>query len=1009
MEGEKPQGEGEDFVSVGGDDSGEESEGAVERRRVQRFSTRRTTGGNMREIHRLITEMGPDVCLNDTEGLAEEIWEEAQTLSPGDAEGFFNTVPSAGLVGPSGLAFMIRSIPKKEYNRDTLVYVMREFLRLRILDYEIAWGFDHSLPFYYRDGTRITEKTFGGADTTPITYFLRQQWHLNDNAYNRLLEEVTLGDDFSAQAFRGAYENFPIKNLTDEPYMFPWSDRGLDDLVTQLAQEVGPVDMTLVPFGKGASTKMGAKYPEWYMDGFGIDFRKLSKPKAEPKKAEPKTESTPKKGATVGTLGKGRTGGSGRPDVQVEKPTREAKPKEMAVRGSGRDPSPPGGSSSDESDLSPEGHRKKQYSKGGDFSKFGEVSFRDDEAPLYSYKKEDRGGVDKFVEKFKAKSEASGLSTEKAALASIYLGGVKEIVDGGLGSRGRSVKVVKEPKREASSTRLKDFDINLNGTNLDEILGSVFKEVVFRSDVERQSVAKDLLQIVLFSDGASRTAKAVALEEYSKLNTGALLQQTMDMATGASKMGMTSVLLDTNPGKLKEIDPPVFGKENSVHGNIIKNLLSSVGGKRLSIPPKDGSKPIIHALSTIAGAITVNGLSANAAFVLMLNVSAGTLYDYVYAEQTSSNESGNPASGFRELWKYMQQIGHTEVNASSYEDSIQRLVLAKPKNLNETLFKLETFIKKMFEDHPNPADRKTLIREKSLSYLRYWVNVHYPEYFTVIDSVYEDAFKCNETAKRNAAIQGVEHVSDFQPVRYMIQIILNQIHRRNGMFNGLPMALKTKVASAAITEVSEDEVVESAAADIKQVSKPAQKKQGGNYNGKVMSSQVRQIQVPAGAHAAPVGAAADPRGYNNNLKGEQQDKVPHCRLCNKKNHATNQCFTYNEKPGGKVCDRCGGRHTSECRMKVFNNNPRGEGYRGYQNQGYQNRGNGGYQGNLNQGSQSRGNGGGYRGGYSQGRSQGQRSNNQQYQKPNNSGNGNQMQMGQGIGSTGRQAVPAGSQ
>lgn len=239
MEGENPKREGEEeYASISGEEAGEEPEKAAEKRAKQ-FATRRTTGGNIREIHRLITEMGLDVCLNDAEGLAQEIWDEAQALSPKEAEDFYNTVPSAGLVGPSGIAFMIRCIPKNEFKKDVMVYVVREFLRLRILDYEIAWGFDHTLPFYYRDGTRITEKTFGGAGTAPTTYFLRQQWHLNDNAYNRLLEEVTLGEDFSAQMFRSGYENFPIKDLKDEPYMFPWSDRGLDDLVTQLAQKLG--------------------------------------------------------------------------------------------------------------------------------------------------------------------------------------------------------------------------------------------------------------------------------------------------------------------------------------------------------------------------------------------------------------------------------------------------------------------------------------------------------------------------------------------------------------------------------------------------------------------------------------------------------------------------------------------------------------------------------------------------------------------------------------------------
>jgi hypothetical protein len=991
-------------------DPAEAAERAADEERAQRFRDRRNLGRNVAEINALIIEWGIDTCLNETGLRAGNIWGDAEMDSPNATHPFYSTVPQAASVGPSGLSYMIDSIPDAEYDRDVLVYVCKEFLRLRLLDYEMAWGFDNSLPFYYRDGTRISWKTFGGRDTTPEKYFLRHQWHLNDNAYNRLVEEVQgfvdRGEVFSAVRFRELNENFPVKDVGLGNDLFPWSDRAFDDLLGLRRGEILPeVDATTIPFGRGASTRDGARYPDWYLPDFFINLNRLppATQQSTPRREDPRPTGGSSSTAPSAPPRESRGPKSSREGYKTSKPrdpprdpwsgttrSRSVGPKKVtgvSVGVSAGAPGAPGGSSPSSSSSSvsassgeeSEDYKKRQYAKGGDFQQFGDTSMRESKGPVHTYRREKGGGLEKLYKKLKKHPGASKLTDEKLAEASFYLGGVQEILESGAGGRRRPSKVIKETKRDASGIRLKDFDVDYDGTTLEEILGDIFNRAVFRSDVERQNIAKDLLQMVLFSDRSSRVTKDVALEEYSKLNTGALLQQTMDMATGASKMGMTTVLVD-NPGKSKEVPYPVFGKEASVNSSICKNLMTAVGGKRLHVQAKEGSKPLLHALPTIASAITSHGLNAEAAFTVMLNLTDGPLYDYIYNQQNNSNFN-NVTSRFQHMWKSIQHMSQTHVNAAQYEDDLQRIILAKPgRDINETLLRIQTYVSNMFENHPNEADKRALIREKTLSYLRYWVETHFAGYFATIDSVYEDARKCNETAKLNAEIQGIPYESDFDPIDHMIKIILNTIYRRSGMFNGINFGNKTKSNTAMVKENAQR--VDIGAAESKPV-KPGKKKAppmkaGATEVTKLIENvsvlvgevrEARQIQNPGPAHNAPRGGYQNQRPNNG---GQGQDRPMLCKLCNRKNHQTLSCFTYNEKPGDKVCEKCGGRHVSPCKWKPS----------------MPNRG----------GFQPRGGFNGGRGGSSQGRSQGS--------KPAGRPDG-QMQMGQGIGSSGRQAAPAG--
>jgi hypothetical protein len=535
-------------------------------------------------------------------------------------------------------------------------------------------------------------------------------------------------------------------------------------------------------------------------------------------------------------------------------------------------------------------------------------------------------------------------------------------------SRGREKHLVKERRRDASSIRLTEFDVDYDATNLEDILGPIFAEAIFRSDVERQTIAKDILQMVLLSPHASAHTRVVAWNELGRINSGALFQQTVDMAGNMSKMGLTTALLDPEEKGGDRIEPPILGRESTVSASISKNLLAAIGGKRLLSMPKDGSKPVIHALPTIANAISNNNLNAEAAFTVMLNITCGVLYDYIYSAQ-HNNAFGNQTARFEHMWYHIQKISRVTVSNEYYEKELERLITMKPtKDISEILTRIQTTIQKMYENLPGAEERATMIKTKTIAYLFHWVQHHYDYSFSQIESVYEDERQADIRKKNNARIQGIPYESTFEPIDSLISVIISYLDKKKHMFQGVHIG-KSKVGAAQVRDPIKDNL-EKEKEHKKQVAKmhAAETKQNDSSNSlkeiqtsiSAMASQIQKLQMPNGAHNAAPGG--------KNMQGQRNagGQNRYCALCNLRTHDTDVCYTYSgQRPGVAHCTKCGGRHSSECRRPSFpQNRP--------QNGGGQNRsGNNGNNENSNKQSQSQG----------------------------------QMKMGEGIGNANRQPSP----
>jgi hypothetical protein len=975
---------------------------------------RRNLGRTLREIDDLVAKFGVDVCLFENTDAGRAIWEEAVTGFEAERnyEFFRQVIPQGPVIARSVLEFAVASISEDDLGHQQLYYIFQDFFRILIIDYEVAWGFNSRLRLRFRGLDRIKADNFGGRGMIEKEYFASHQWHLNDNTYNRMCEELRAigGDENMLRTLPDRFPHIPFKATWNrelqrcahsvEAYNFH-----------RLNKDLPPIGLpeidTFSIFKRYGRAR--ANHDWWYKGDVLRDIRAIGIGKDQ-KVAK---QSTPEKGGAsdkewppIGNPGshsgliKGYGGGPGKPLKSALKAGKGYGTTTENPRYPDGDPSSSSSSSAtsgSDSDRKkkkkgrqprddPEEYKKRQYARGANYGDLGDTSLREPGKPVYSYVSGPKEKEGEFADRIRDRSIAKGVADERAIEIGTFLEGVRDIVKEEMG-RSRTKEVTKERKRDASELRIGDYDVDYNGGSVEEILGRKFRTAAFRSDVERQMIAKDLLQLVMFSNEASVEAKRVAYEGLSKINTGAVLSQTMEMAASASRMGITTTLTTPEHDGVKEVPPPVFGTQVTVHSNVSKLLMGSIGGKKLYVRPKDGSKPVPHVLPTIANAITVNGLSAEAAFNIMLNITGGSLYDCIYSNQTNPDYD-NCEDRFRHVWSFIQTITQRSANTAHYEAELRKKVMAKPdlKSLNDTLLDIKVYSEKCFEGIASDEERRTLIKEKAKSSLFCWVDTHFPETYPTIEGVYEDERQGDERNKKHAAIQGIPYIGKFNAVDSLITIILNYINKRQSLYQGSGY-IRTGKAQAHLASASEMDK-DSVASE--KTTSGGKAKGGDPKDAKikelqqtlaVMTARVQKIENPGAAHAQ-----RQYQGGNGGFNGPLS-----CKLCNMEGHSTYRCRIYNERPGTIVCQNCGGKHVSPCKYK-----PR-LGPNAGPNSGDRNsfpRGGNNYQ----------------RGNYQKGNPQSEKNNKNANQGQSSQGQRpEKMQMGQGLANEGRQPGPTGTQ
>ena len=959
--------------------------------------------------------------------LAYKIWDKA-TGHAGVSEtvNFRHAIPNADSLVLAGIEFQLRECGTEYRAIDKiLMQICIEFIKLRIIDWELAYVFNRQLPLRYRNGILMDEvyanmmehvRKFGALSVIKEKLrFECNQFHLNDVTFNALSEYVN-GHNISISKYTAKFPRIPFMMPEDHGgRCYPFSRFNLFEHQSEFGV-VQPfvVDLRMDLFTEGMNEILKID---------GLDKKVPREPRVKPKKTSTPTRAYTSTGFVSGaglgsTLGVGNPGR--RPGGNPDPPRRGGggkdpwNPSSIGRRdGAGSsgpsNPNTPGGTdvdSDEDFEVRPTARQKKQYAKGINVGK-GNTSLRDPSIPLYSVKRSGPESRQEYRQRVHDETFAEVGDAPVAQMSATILSGMRDIMREYKGSDKSPVKL--ERKREASENRISDFDFNIRGTTFEEILGPIFGECVFTSDVQRQTLAKEIFQRVMFDPNVDPRTRDIALAGFSQYNPAAIHQTTMSMAKSQSRLGMTSVLLGEGRPFPGMISPPIFGGNKVATSSLTRNLLTTIGGKKLSQNPKEGSKPVLHALPAIKEAITSAELTAESAFTLLENVCTGTLYDYIRYNKTSENGE-TIVQRFEHVWEHVQTTGKVVMSPEYYERELNRLTAAKAgKDISETMTKIQNCVFKMYEDVEDAATRSTLIRQKVVSTFYKWVSKHFPHYYASIEMTYEDARQADVELRANAEIQGIKFISRFHPIDTFVKITLRYLSRQS------TIQLDHAGFGISSSRVHEDDSDESVAkAHQMKVKKPNKKepldKKAKQAQGRVKEEPLTKASVAEVVHQV-LNARMGPPGIqqagpahgvpNQPLVQGRRVEGATCALCNKQNHEYTSCFTYpHQVPGQRICGLCGGRHEGPCMAKP-RKPPSGRG-------GY---------------NAGRGRGGPQRGGHNRdyNQNQGQQGQGQQHLAlpyvPNQNHNrgpsqqsprpSNQMfQVGQGLGNQGRAAAPA---
>ena len=663
--------------------------------------------------------------------------------------------------------------------------------------------------------------------------------------------------------------------------------------------------------------------------------------------------------------------------------------------------------------------RKRQYAKKMDVT-VGDVSIRDSSRPRYTYRRSRGETKEEFRDRLIddcINAQADGDNPVNMLMITMA-SELRELVNE---RKNKTPEINKDRIRDASENRVIDFDYDNQGRDADEILGRRFANCAFNSDVERQAIAKDIFLRVVLEPNTRPATRAIAFAELGTYNPGAAMQSTLNMASGQSKTGMTSILLDDVTDGVGLIPPPIFGTCTVCHPNITKSLNSTIGNHKIYLHKKENSKPLLHALPAIREAITSANLNADAAFTLFENITGGALYDTIRNNKLKDDGSGKTAQEkFEHVWKHIQTLTSDAITPESADKELRRLVNMKPtKDIGETLTKIVNFIIRMYDNHKNPEVKRTLTQDKTVNTIYHWVQQHFPHYYSTIENTYEDAKRNDENQRRQAEIQGIKYVSDFDEVDTFVKVIINYLQKQSLILQSAHPVVpntggdkdhkdkKAHVSAGAVSGTPEKKPKEKKPVKVKAEKVEKEPPVTQAMLAKTVKEAVTQA-LAAKAQAEPnQNQVIQQAGNAHKVPGSQQGNSSRrtvgavCVLCNKPNHVAAQCFTYkNERPGHEICGVCGGRHVSECRTKMYkpgNGNAnaynRGGNRGGYQNMGNRNQNN--YQQGIPNNALI----------YQPEQKYYQGNNNNMSQPNSKPSNQNQFGVGQGLGNVGRQAAP----
>ena len=457
--------------------------------------------------------------------------------------------------------------------------------------------------------------------------------------------------------------------------------------------------------------------------------------------------------------------------------------------------------------------------------------------------------------------------------------------------------------------KMLSFDYNIKGEDIDEILGSRFKNTVFVTEVARQETMKAIFQRVLDDPRTPPRTKYLILDQFDQLDVPRMhAQLTHTSALKATKvMNKANEDLEFSP---ETINPPELGN-NFLTTTTVKNLfaISGLGPEDKFSISDPNSKPLKHYLLPLADIITTEGLSERGAYLLLCHVVKGVVLEQVKYAMTDEKIP------FKEFWIILQKIGNKTTSADSFMKELEKVLYNKPEQIEDALMKIKNLRVKIHMNEKNESFRKQLIETNTIRDFFTLLERHFIGKAPFILMTYKQKINENEMEQLT---NGLFDVSSQKPNKvYILMEIICSVLSDNGYMGSYVPSFPAKTEKAKISAVDTVKGNNKKEQPFNRKQKRAQVEALGD----ALLDQGRNVRNNYPSNNYPPRQDRPQWQSNQNVQNPTERTL--CRLCGFNNHVKEDCAIYPNDPGtGQQCSTCPGFHSGPCTKPFRPNDPR---------------------------------------------------------------------------------------
>jgi len=510
------------------------------------------------------------------------------------------------------------------------------------------------------------------------------------------------------------------------------------------------------------------------------------------------------------------------------------------------------------------------------------------------------------------------------------------------------------------------FDYNINGMDPESILGSRFKNTVFKNEEARIAVMRGILQRVIDDPKTSWKTRDESLRimgqcdiprmydqmyKRASINVLEAMSKPVSMPETKYPRGQDSDSSDEDEDEDKDlIPPPVLGTNDNFGPHLVKSLRASLGiteQDKYDVE-KDG-KSLKYYLPMLKSQITANRLNRECAFSLFLSVLGGD------SEQDVRNRLSSGES-FEHVWMHMQKMASERLSQEGAFREIQRLCKEKPTNPEAVFTKIRNLRLRMYAHIKKPAIRKAQFERTVQEDMIRMMTLHYGMLYPLVMAQFKAKKDAHRMMRKLKKQQGIpkEQIEEFNDVDVLMETICTNIKKTAGSMDGTgPKQVYVDEISVTAQPPSGSGSTPSMADSGRSSQKSRRQR---NQNQQQQQQQQQMIQQPMQQPMQPMQMAMAPQQQTmmfqpqqTSMQMQQQPQQPtvmapagqkslfdpypersaadkermakyinalgenRCILCGRSGHFARTCKAY---PGGKSgdiqCQMCEGFHETEC-------------------------------------------------------------------------------------------------